>query len=216
VGWRWGSAGETLSRHRDVRKSSPCCCSLTRTAGWCSGVGSSQAVRRLMSDECGDMAMHEAACGGDVAEVQRLVAAGLDVDEPCASGLRPLHYAATNGHLETVKALVESGADKNALTIAGGATPLHLAADGGHVDGDGVMPFRSGSVCAECSWRDSSSRQRATRSTSGGGGAQRARTHGTWLWHAGSSPKPVGGVGSHWRSVAWRAFISMRVWKLPS
>jgi ankyrin repeat protein len=87
-----------------------------------------------MSDECGDMAMHEAACGGDVAEVQRLVAAGLDVDEPCASGLRPLHYAATNGHLETVKALVESGADKNALTIAGGATPLHLAADGGHVE----------------------------------------------------------------------------------
>jgi hypothetical protein len=44
-------------------------------------------VGRLVSDECGDMAvdLYDAAKSGDVVEVRRLVAAGADVEEPRAS-----------------------------------------------------------------------------------------------------------------------------------
>ena len=44
------------------------------------GGGAVQAVRRLVSDECGEMAMnlHQAVESNDVAKVRRLVAAGAD------------------------------------------------------------------------------------------------------------------------------------------
>ena len=45
----------------------------------------------------------------------------------------PLHDAAINGHLDTVKYLVEQGADKEARDDQN-RTPLHLAADNGHLD----------------------------------------------------------------------------------
>ena len=56
--------------------------------------GGLQAVSRLVSDGCGDMAMnlHDAAADGDVAEARRLVAAGADVEEQRGQyGRRPLH-----------------------------------------------------------------------------------------------------------------------------
>jgi ankyrin repeat protein len=76
--------------------------------------------------------LHEAAWSGDVAEVRLLVAAGVNL-EKLENGMSPLHLAAGNGQVETVKVLVELGADKNAHT-AGGMTPLHMAAVEGHVE----------------------------------------------------------------------------------
>jgi ankyrin repeat protein len=82
-----------------------------------SGLGAGKAVRRRVSDGCGDMApnLHEAAWNGDVAEMRRLVAAGADVEEQRGVfGRRPLHVAAHNGHVETMRVLVEElGADKD-------------------------------------------------------------------------------------------------------
>ena len=74
-------------------------------------------MRRLVSDGCGDMAtgLHDAVVSGDVAEMRRLVAAGADVEEQRGVfGRRPLHVAAHNGHVETMRVLVEElGADKD-------------------------------------------------------------------------------------------------------
>jgi hypothetical protein len=101
------------------------------------GGGAVQAVRRLVSDECVEMAMnlHEAVESGDVAEARRMVAAGADVEEPRGEyGNRPLHVAAGCEHVEVIKVLVvELGADKEAKN-AQGMTPLHLAALNGHVE----------------------------------------------------------------------------------
>jgi hypothetical protein len=50
-----------------------------------------------------------------------------------ADGATPLHYAATNGHVEALKTLVALGADMEAKSAKGG-TPLHEAACYGHVE----------------------------------------------------------------------------------
>ena len=54
----------------------------SHVALWVGG-GAVQAVRRLVSDGCGDMAMnlHDAVESGNVAEARRMVAAGADVEE---------------------------------------------------------------------------------------------------------------------------------------
>lgn len=51
-----------------------------------------------------------AAASGDLATVERLLAAGADPDEPDARGWRPLHWAARHDQAEAVGALLRSGA----------------------------------------------------------------------------------------------------------
>jgi hypothetical protein len=61
-----------------------------------------------------------------------LVAAGADVEKELGElGLRSLHVAAAMGHVETVKVLVELGADKEAK-MAAGMTPLQVSIRVGH------------------------------------------------------------------------------------
>ena len=64
-----------------------------------------------------DVAMHEAIGRGDIEEVRSRLAAGFDnFEPPCPPHLncRPLSYAAMKGEFETVKLLVEAGADLDA------------------------------------------------------------------------------------------------------
>jgi ankyrin repeat protein len=75
----------------------------------------------------------------DMAGLRRLVAAGADVEEWAISGpavgLGPLHLAAgAQGNVETVKVLLELGADKDGAG-ARGARPLHMAAATGDTFG---------------------------------------------------------------------------------
>ena len=54
------------------------------------------------------------------------------VCESNKGGSTPLHYAVTTNRLETVKLLLDSGADVNA-TFRSGSTALHIAANRGFV-----------------------------------------------------------------------------------
>ena len=58
--------------------------------------------------------LHFAAEDGDLAEVNRLLSVGYQLNEFDDLGKTPLHYAAERGHLEVLQLLLASGADVNA------------------------------------------------------------------------------------------------------
>ena len=74
-----------------------------------------------------------AASKGDAVKIKILAAAGAQVDERDAYGRTPLHVAAFGAHHEAMRALVDAGADPNALekdyydivTIAAVANDVH-------------------------------------------------------------------------------------------
>ena len=51
----------------------------------------------------------------------------------CQGGKTPLHEAAKNGHVEVVKIIMDSVADKNPKA-GNGKTPLHVASQNGHLE----------------------------------------------------------------------------------
>jgi len=59
--------------------------------------------------------LHGAAARGDAAEIRRLLAEGAAPDSRDGNGRTALHVAAFASHLEAARALVEGGADPNAL-----------------------------------------------------------------------------------------------------
>ncbi|XP_047443531.1 cyclin-dependent kinase 4 inhibitor C isoform X2 [Mugil cephalus] len=71
---------------------------------------------------------------GDTGVVEALLEAGADPNVPDPScGLTVTHDAAREGFLETVRTLVEYGADVNLLDNRNNL-PLHWAAGGGHLE----------------------------------------------------------------------------------
>jgi uncharacterized protein len=82
-----------------------------------------------IEDKAGENAMMMAALNGDTNIVEQLIAKDAEVNK---KGWAPLHYAATNGHDDIVKLLL----DHSAYVDAGspnGTTPLMMAARGGHL-----------------------------------------------------------------------------------
>ena len=80
-------------------------------------------------DSAGENAMMLAALNDDLNFVNMLIAKDAEVNK---KGWTPLHYAATNGHDDVVKVLL----DHSAYIDAGspnGTTPLMMAARGGHL-----------------------------------------------------------------------------------
>ncbi len=76
-----------------------------------------------------------AAGRGDVAEVERLLAAGASANTLSPDAETPLHVAAITGDPATVAALLAHGANPNARSPGGtqrAMTPMHWAAYGGH------------------------------------------------------------------------------------
>ncbi|GAF80317.1 unnamed protein product, partial [marine sediment metagenome] len=79
-------------------------------------------------------ALHKAASDGRrTADVEKLLANGVDVNSRDRAGMTPLHLVAFLGHIKTAKLLIVHGADVNAIDDKG-ETPLHLAADGGQLE----------------------------------------------------------------------------------
>jgi cytochrome c len=74
--------------------------------------------------------LHEAAGGGDVDGVRRLLAEGADIGEATPLGT-PLHLAALKGQLRAAEVLVAAGAAVDAPAGKLRFTPLHMAALGG-------------------------------------------------------------------------------------
>ena len=77
--------------------------------------------------------IHDAAKSGDVATVEKLLAAGTDANERDAGFNTALHWASDKGQLDVVRVLVENGADINAGTLTD-RTPLGNAALARHAD----------------------------------------------------------------------------------
>lgn len=73
----------------------------------------------------------DAAKKGDIAEIERLIASGADINEP-GSMISPLHTAAMNGHAEAVRVLAAAGAELDSQSAIG--TPLHAASVFGKVE----------------------------------------------------------------------------------
>jgi cytohesin len=76
-----------------------------------------------------ELALMDAARGGDIEAVKHHLAAGVDVNV-IYKGQTPLHYAAAYGHKEIVELLIAKGADVNAKISDGfhkGDTPLDNA-----------------------------------------------------------------------------------------
>src|ERR1043165_1211760 len=59
--------------------------------------------------------LHAAAAKGDAAEIERLIAAGQNVNAQDAHSRTPLHVAAHFGHQAAAQALLKGGANANAL-----------------------------------------------------------------------------------------------------
>ena len=79
--------------------------------------------------------LRRAAMDGDVAGIRRLLAEGADVDgvSEGRSGWTPLHDACFEGRIESVKALLEGGADVNRAD-KDFYRPINLAASAAHWD----------------------------------------------------------------------------------
>ena len=73
----------------------------------------------------------DVASKGDTDQVQRLLAAKVDVDRPNWYGITPLRLASIQGHIAPVKLLLAAKADVN-RTGKYGVTALSLARDQGH------------------------------------------------------------------------------------
>jgi ankyrin repeat protein len=75
--------------------------------------------------------LHAAVAARQPAIVRMLVSAGADVNRPQQHGWRPLHAAAQNGDEESVKVLLEHGADRQARA-ENNQTAMDLAMLKGH------------------------------------------------------------------------------------
>jgi len=106
-----------------------------------------QGIVRLIEDRIdadaarvGALALVAAVKAGDRAAVERLVAAGANLDEqvPVVGSLddhyTPLGIAAREGHIEIARLLLDAGADPTRMIGLMGGTALHDATYFGHVD----------------------------------------------------------------------------------
>ena len=62
--------------------------------------------------------IHDAAKAGDAEQVERLIAAGVDVNEKDIADKTPLHWAVDAGHMSVVQVLVAKGANVDARDFA--------------------------------------------------------------------------------------------------
>jgi ankyrin repeat protein len=114
-----------------------------------------------LSSACTTSSLLNAAGGGDTRSVVEILQQGVDANASFPiTGTRALMIAAAQGHVDTVRALLDAGADVNAADVTGW-TPLHAAAYNGDLQivklllGHGAIPpppswfLQSPSIMAE-------------------------------------------------------------------
>ena len=91
-------------------------------------------INALDASSGGGAAVHWASLHGDVPMIKLLADAGGQLDLPAEnSGMLPLHWACTTGHLEMLSFLLSKDCDINALDVRQ-TTPLMIAVQYGHHD----------------------------------------------------------------------------------
>ena len=85
----------------------------------------------IVNAEDKGMALRIAANSGQLAEVERLLSEGADIDARSDNGMTPLILASWRGHTKVVELLLREGADVYAETNTG-STALKLATERGH------------------------------------------------------------------------------------
>ena len=115
-----------------------------------------KAMNSIMNKRCGKdqsdgpTALHLAIERGHF-EIAKYLAANKNVDLNLKSkGWSPLHILAQKGHLETLKSLMEKGADLNAKTEPDEETPLIIAARYEHFDVLKYLVEKKADVNAKC------------------------------------------------------------------
>jgi uncharacterized protein len=100
------------------------------------------------ADRAGNTALGLAACGGHLAVVRALLAAGAAADSRNRLGCTPLFLAAAGGHADVVSELIAAGATVDAASSAacGCRTALFWAAGRGHKDAVTVLLAAGASV----------------------------------------------------------------------
>jgi len=91
----------------------------------------------LVAWEASAAELHDAARRGDLAAVERLLAAGAAVDATDGAGATPLYLAAGEGHAAVVVRLLSAGANPQRQVsgpFGSTGTPIHAAIRYGHLD----------------------------------------------------------------------------------
>jgi ankyrin repeat protein len=82
----------------------------------------------------GGTAIGKVAATGKVSLPESLVEAGGDINTANATGQTPLHLAAASGNVETVRMLLDEGAELDLPDTVEGFSALHVATMHGHAD----------------------------------------------------------------------------------
>ena len=95
------------------------------------------ALALVLAWEASAAELHDAARRGDLAAVERLLAAGAQVDATDGGGATPLYLASGEGHTAVVARLLAAGGDPRRPAsgpFGSTGTPIHAAVRYGHLD----------------------------------------------------------------------------------
>ncbi len=92
--------------------------------------------------------LHQAAAGGDIAQVKLHISRGADLNAKNNLGTRPIHEAAHKGRIDIAELLIANGADIN-VKDRYAVTPLHVAVDQGHRNTAEFLPAKGADLTAK-------------------------------------------------------------------